>query len=119
MIDSVLNLLFRCSHKQLTRPVSPIDKDGKPHGDTYVVCLDCGKQFSYDLNEMRVGKPLPSSASFGVLPPGMPGHRKPSLKLALGIGVPLGFVIGSVLSSRRKRANKPPDAEENKPAKPE
>src|ERR1039457_2003046 len=37
MIDSVLNLLFRCPHKRLTRPVTPIDKDGKPHGDTYLV----------------------------------------------------------------------------------
>src|ERR1019366_6643016 len=59
MIDSVLNLIFCCSHKRLTRPVTPIDKDGKPHGDTYVVCLACGKQFSYDLKEMRIGKPLP------------------------------------------------------------
>jgi|HubBroStandDraft_6_1064221.scaffolds.fasta_scaffold712076_1 hypothetical protein len=119
MIDSVLNLLFRCSHKRLTRPVSPIDKHGKPHGDTYVVCLACGKQFSYDLHEMRIGKPLPSSADFGVLPPGMPGPGKSKMQLALGIVVPLGIVIGSVLSSRRKRATKPPDGEEHQPAKPE
>jgi hypothetical protein len=64
MIDSVLNLLFRCPHKRLTRPVTPISMDGKPHGDTYVVCLACGKQFAYDLKEMRIGKPLPSSAAY-------------------------------------------------------
>jgi DNA-directed RNA polymerase subunit RPC12/RpoP len=116
MIDSVLNLIFCCSHKRLTRPVTPIDKDGKPHGDTYVVCLACGKQFSYDLKEMRIGKPLPSSADFGVLPPGMPGLRKSKIKLALGIGVPLGIVIGSALSSRRKPASQQPDTERNKPA---
>jgi hypothetical protein len=40
-----------------------------------------------------------------VLPPGMPGPRKSKIKLALGIGVPLGIVIGSALSSRRKPAN--------------
>ena len=118
MIDSILNLLFRCPHTRLTRPVTPIDKDGKPHGDTYVVCLACGKQFSYDLTEMRIGKPLPSSADFGVLPPGMPGPRKSKIKLALGIGVPFGIVIGSVLSSRRKRASQQPEAEGDKPAKP-
>jgi hypothetical protein len=118
MIDSVLNLLFRCPHKRLTRPVTPINKDGKPHGDTYVVCLACGKQFSYDLKEMRIGKALPRSADFGVLPPGMPGPRKSKVKLALGIGVPLGIVIGSVLSSRRKHASKQPDVEESKPARP-
>jgi hypothetical protein len=44
MIDSVLNLLFRCPHKRLTRPVTQISLDGKLHGDTYVVCLACGKQ---------------------------------------------------------------------------
>ncbi len=27
------------------------------HG-TYVVCLDCGKEFRYDWNEMRLGKPV-------------------------------------------------------------
>jgi hypothetical protein len=112
MIDSVLNLLFRCSHKHLTRPVTPISLDGKPHGDTYVVCLDCGKQFAYDLKEMRIGKPLPSSAEFGVLPPGMPGARKSKIKLALGVGVPLGIVIGSVLSSRRKKKPERPSSGE-------
>jgi hypothetical protein len=93
MIDSVLNLLFRCPHKRLTRPVTPIRMDGKPLGDSYVFCLASGKQFAYDLKEMRIGKPPPSSADFGVLPPGMPGPRKSKVKLALGIGVPLGIVI--------------------------
>jgi len=105
MIDSVLNLLFRCPHKRLTRPVTPISIDGKPHGDTYVVCLACGKQFSYDLKEMRIGKALPSSADVGVLPPGMPGPRKSKIKMAVGLAVPIGIVIGSVLSSRRKKAD--------------
>jgi hypothetical protein len=95
-----------------------LDKDGKPHGDTYVVCLACGKQFSYDLTEMRIGKPLPSSADFGVLPPGMPGPRKSKIKLALGLAVPLGIVIGSVLSSRRKHGSRQPDTEKDRPAKP-
>jgi hypothetical protein len=33
MIDSILNLLFRCPHTRLTRPVTPINKDGldAPH----------------------------------------------------------------------------------------
>jgi hypothetical protein len=118
MIDSVLNLLFRCPHKRLTRPVTPVNKDGKPHGDTYVVCLACGKQFSYDLKEMRIGKPLPDSANFVVRPSGIPGSSKSKIKLALGIGVPLGIVIGSLASSRRKRGSKQSDAERNKPAKP-
>jgi hypothetical protein len=33
-----------------------------PHG-TYVACLDCGKEFAYNWNEMRVGVILPSSTA--------------------------------------------------------
>ena len=58
MIDTLLNLLFRCSHRRLTRPVAPITKAGQPHSQSYVVCLDCGKQFEYDLKEMRIGKAI-------------------------------------------------------------
>jgi hypothetical protein len=67
MIDSILNLLFRCSHRHLTRPVAPITKAGQPHSQSYVVCLDCGKQFEYDLDEMRIG----------VAPPGNRARRSP------------------------------------------
>jgi hypothetical protein len=76
MIDSVFNLILCCSHKHLTRPVTPISTAGKPHRDTYVVCLACGKQFSYDLKKMRIGKPLPSSANFGALPAGIPVQKR-------------------------------------------
>jgi hypothetical protein len=117
MIDSVLNLLFRCPHKRLTRPVTPVDKDGKPHGDTYVVCLACGKQFSYDLREMRIGKPLPNSAELGVPLPGKPGPPKSKIKLAVGLAVPLGIVIAAI-SSRRKHTSKRPGPEEKNPGNP-
>ena len=56
MMDSVLNLVFRCSHKQLTRPVTPVARPGESPNETYVVCLDCGKHFSYDAKNMRLGK---------------------------------------------------------------
>jgi hypothetical protein len=36
MIDSLLNLLLRCSHRRLTRPVAPITKR-QPHSQSYVV----------------------------------------------------------------------------------
>ena len=69
MIDTLLNILFRCSHKRLTRPVTPVSRGGEPQGSTYVVCLDCGKQFSYDVKEMKIGKPIESSHDGGVLHP--------------------------------------------------
>jgi hypothetical protein len=98
--------------------VTPVSKDGKPHGDTYVVCLDCGKQFSYDLLEMRVGKPLATSTGMGVLPPGMPGPHRSKLKLAVMASVlPLGIAIGSMLTSRRKRTLESPKPAADVPEK--
>lgn len=118
MIDSVVNLLFRCPHQRLTRPVTPVSKDGNSHGDTYVVCLDCGKQFSYDLKEMRVGKPLPTSTATGVLPPDMPKPHRSKMKLALMASfLPLGIAIGSALTSKRQRTHKPSEPEKDAPPK--
>jgi len=59
MLQSLVNALFGCSHRRTTFPLTPGRKysaAGGPvrHG-TYVVCLDCGKEFGYDWNEMRVG----------------------------------------------------------------
>jgi DNA-directed RNA polymerase subunit RPC12/RpoP len=109
MIDTVLNLLFRCSHRRLTRPLTPITKTGQPHGQSYVVCLDCGKQFEYDLNEMRIGKPIDHSRDAGVLPPNMPKARKTKVKYALMAGVPAAVVLGT-LWKRKKNAGKSQDA---------
>ena len=84
MIDSIVNLLFRCQHSRLTRPVTPVSKAGVPHGDTYVVCLDCGKQFGYDLKEMRVTKPVDHSAERGVVAP--EAVRRPPPPEVYGVG---------------------------------
>jgi len=120
MIDSLVNLLFRCSHKRLTRPVTPVSRDGKPHGDTYVVCLDCGKQFRYDLQEMRIGKPLPGASDHGVLPPAAPASRRSKRGLAvMASAVPLGFIIGAVLSSKRRGKLPQPQAKDSSKPDPE
>jgi hypothetical protein len=119
MIDSLLNLLFRCPHRRLTRPVTPVSTDGKPHGDTYIVCLDCGKQFSYDLKEMRIGKALPTSSGTGVLSPEMPAPRTSKVKVAAIASVlPLGFALGSILTSRRQRKRVPPQEKTDEQTKP-
>lgn len=99
MIDSVLNLLFRCGHRRLTRPVAPITKAGQPHSGSYVVCLDCGKQFAYDAHEMRIGKAIDRSHQFGVIPPNMPQPRKTKMTLAF-----LGAVwFGAFLKSKKRK----------------
>ncbi|MBV9506142.1 MAG: hypothetical protein JO323_14175 [Acidobacteriia bacterium] len=106
MIDSVLNVLFRCSHRSLTRPVTPVSKAGVPKGPTYVVCLDCGKQFAYDTREMRVGKPLDRSDNSGVLDPGAP-KRGSKLKYALLASLPVAVFAGSLLRKRKKPTDPP------------
>jgi hypothetical protein len=61
MFEGVVRLLFRCSHKRLTLPMTPVGKTGVPTGKPYVVCLDCGSQFAYDWKEMRVGERIDST----------------------------------------------------------
>lgn len=62
MIEAAIRLLFRCSHKRITLPMTPARKPGAPAGEPYVVCLDCGGKFAYDWVEMRMGRPLDSGA---------------------------------------------------------
>ena len=104
MIDSLLNLLFRCPHRRLTRPVTPVSKEGHPHGDTYVVCLDCGKQFEYDAKEMRIGKPIDHSHEAGVVPPDMPKPRKNKVGYAMLAGLPVAFVLGTLVKRKKNAA---------------
>jgi hypothetical protein len=101
MIDTVLNLLFNCLHRHLTRPFTPVHQAGIAHGETYVVCLDCAKQFAYDLSTMRIGKPIDHSHEAFVAHPAMPHPHKTKLKYALaGACVPLAVLLASKLVGR-------------------
>jgi hypothetical protein len=106
MIDTLVNLLFRCAHRRLTRPVAPITKAGQPHSQSYVVCLDCGKQFEYDTTEMRMGKAIDRSHDAGVVPPDMPIARATKVNLGLLAAVPAAVVLGSVLQGAKRTAPK-------------
>jgi hypothetical protein len=119
MIDTVLNLLFRCSHRRITRPITPVSKVGEPHGGTYVVCLDCGKQFDYDPKEMRMGKPIDRSETVGVLPANMPKPRKSKLGYALLAAVPAAVVFGAVMKGRKETRNEEPQSPEQSPERAE
>ena len=101
MIDTLLNLLFRCSHRHLTRPVAPTTKAGQPRSESYVVCLDCGKQFEYDLNEMRIGKAINHSHDVGVVPPRIPLPSSTKVKYAVLAAVPVALVVGAVLKAKK------------------
>jgi hypothetical protein len=54
LVESVLCVVFRCSHKHLTRPITPRGPARSDVDRTYVVCLDCGTALSYSWEEMRV-----------------------------------------------------------------
>jgi hypothetical protein len=50
--------LFGCTHDHCTFPITAkkpgvVDPDGQPAKTTYVVCLDCGKEFPYDWQQMK------------------------------------------------------------------
>ena len=55
---NLIDLVFGCWHRHLSFPISA--KPGQRRSEaaratgTYVVCLDCGKEFSYDWEQMRV-----------------------------------------------------------------
>ncbi len=71
MFQAILNTLFGCAHQRTTFPLSPARKSNgfsasSYRSGAYVVCLECGKEFSYDWKEMRVGEamqPPPSTAA--------------------------------------------------------
>jgi hypothetical protein len=59
----LLELLFPCRHRRTTFPQTParrgIKRSAVPgRQGTYVVCLDCGREFDYDWQEMRIGQPI-------------------------------------------------------------
>ena len=42
MIEAMLRAVLGCSHPNITRPITPLDRPGAVRCGTYVVCLDCG-----------------------------------------------------------------------------
>jgi hypothetical protein len=111
MISSILKRVFDCSHRRLTWPITPVRKPGVPSGETYVVCLDCGKQFAYDWDNMRIGELIERSHDSGVLHPDMPSPVKTKMKYALiGSTISFAVLLGGALA-RKRRAGIPPKPE--------
>ena len=68
MLQSLFNSIFGCSHQRTTFPLTPARGQVTPapvanRNGTYVVCLDCGKEFAYNWDEMRVGVTLPNKTA--------------------------------------------------------
>ena len=47
----IVDLLFGCHHRHLSFPIS---SRGPVWHPPHVVCLDCGRSFVYDWDEMRI-----------------------------------------------------------------
>lgn len=58
MIARFIDALFGCHHPHYSFPIT-LRRGNRRNGTaaltgTYVVCLDCGREFPYDWHEMRV-----------------------------------------------------------------
>ena len=56
MLRALIQVFVGCSHQRTTFPITPTPGSNQ----TYVSCLDCGREFEYDWAEMRRGKPATS-----------------------------------------------------------
>jgi hypothetical protein len=58
----VIDFFFGCPHNRTTFPITPkatrrADVNASPN--TYIVCLDCGKEFPYDWQKMKLRPTAP------------------------------------------------------------
>ena len=86
MVATLIDVLFGCHHRRLTRPISPVPKPGTRPGAAYVACLDCGKQFHYDVLNLCIGKPISVDDTVG--PPSATNFRR-SIDVSAGRQPPL------------------------------
>jgi hypothetical protein len=63
MIEKLAKLLFGCRHRHMSLPMTLVRKPGMPPSEGFVVCLDCGKRYVYDMSKMTLRKPLREIAS--------------------------------------------------------
>jgi len=77
MFANVFDMLFGCWHRNYSFPITTAKKANSNCSQaadltgTYVVCLDCGKEFPYDWEQMKVvsvpaeARPLAAAAAAG------------------------------------------------------
>ena len=122
MTDSVFNLLFGCSHRRTTFPMTPVRKKSRmigqeePPAETYVVCLDCGKQFVYDWENMRLGRAveIADGSTRDTNEERVPFRTKSKLRyLFWGSALSAAVVIGKAVQSRKRSSSAAAPAEDN------
>jgi hypothetical protein len=67
------DLMFGCSHQRLSFPITVRGARRRSKAasvtGTYVVCLECGQEFPYDWNEMKVVRQSSSTTTAAVPAP--------------------------------------------------
>ena len=71
MIRNMLDVLFGCWHKNYSFPITAKGSLRRSEAagvtGTYIVCLDCGKEFPYDWRAMKVvAMPRKRAAAAGI-----------------------------------------------------
>jgi len=67
--STIFDALFGCAHSRYSFPITA--KHGQRRSEaasitgTYVVCLDCGKEFPYDWQEMKFVNPNARAGKLG------------------------------------------------------
>lgn len=69
---SLVDMFFGCWHRNYSFPITARGSARRTPAasvtGTYVVCLDCGKEFPYDWQEMRVVSATPRQVTVSVMP---------------------------------------------------
>jgi predicted protein tyrosine phosphatase len=67
MFGKIFDAFFGCWHNNLSFPLTARSGSRRSAAasltGTYVVCLDCGREFAYDWREMKIIDHLPKAGS--------------------------------------------------------
>jgi hypothetical protein len=71
MFSKLIDAIFGCRHARYSFPItlragSRRNPTAQGSG-TYVACLDCGKEFRYDWQEMRIAESQPTEAAHSLV----------------------------------------------------
>ena len=76
---SLYDLVFGCSHKHFSFPITARGKLRRSEAasvtGTYMVCLDCGREFPYDWKEMKMVSCKPERVKAREPITILPGHK--------------------------------------------
>jgi hypothetical protein len=82
MLNTFIERLFGCSHRRTTFPITP--KRPSIRLGAYVTCLDCGKEFAYNWDEMRLEAPVAKPVE--AIPPSQLARPAQGLSRLLRLG---------------------------------